>query len=163
MTNNTLSSAEKSKIAIALTEQGITKLCSFVRAPTNQKVKDAVFGALMSNKLPDYDQMDRNLKKYVLASYSLFQRKLTLLMDIKNILPISQVNEDYIKLVTGLYQRSLPENSINILIAVLVHDKSQIEAGESYNVPQSNVSRITTKFADVEAQAKEAIALLVMQ
>lgn len=140
-----------------LSQEAIDTLCELVRAPTNEDVKSIVFEALKTNTEPNYELLDRDMKKYVRASFEAFQLKIKNLNRLKLMLPVVDRDEDYIMLITSLYQRALSAKSVEILQAALCKKQNQLTLSRTYNIPQSNISRLLSKFEKVETNAKQAI------
>lgn len=148
--------------SVPLSQEAIDALCKLVRTPTNKTVKKIVFEALKTNTTPNYQSLDRNMKKYVRASFEAFKQKIVNLNRLKLMLPVIERDEEYILLVTTFYQRTAPFKTIEILKAVLCKKQSQSGASTLYDVPQGNVSRLVSKFEAVEADAKQAIVAFLL-
>jgi hypothetical protein len=161
MSNKVLIKHEKAG-TFPLSEQAVESLYAFVRAPSNEQVKVLVYQALSSGVEPDYSAMNRDLKKYVRTSYDLILLKISALIYIKDDLPITQFNKNYILLVASLFHRVIPQKSIDILQALLCDNINQLATAKKFGVPQSNVSRLAKKFAEVDSLAKKSISMFLL-
>ncbi|WP_198437466.1 hypothetical protein [Moritella sp. F3] len=144
-----------------LTLKGIEMLQSFTRKHRNSVVAELVNEALLNGFDEDgLNEIDWKIRRDVKASLATYHNKIRVLSKLKSRSPQKSGDDEYVKLVTQLFQRTPNEAVINQLVQLQSHGIRQIDVVNEHGLETSNVNRLVKRYINIEILAKKAIVEL---
>jgi len=141
-----------------LTLKGIDMLKSFTRNHRNSVVADLVNKALLNGMdEDDLNKHDWEIRRDVKASLMTYHNKIRVLSKLKSRLPQKSGDDEYVKLITQLFQRTPNEAVINQLVQLQSHGIRQIDVVNEHALETSNINRLVKRYINIEKLAKKAI------
>ncbi|NQZ48693.1 MAG: hypothetical protein HRT95_00480 [Moritella sp.] len=141
-----------------LTLKGIDMLQSFTLKHRNSAVAELVNEALLNGVDEDgLNKHDWMIRRDVKASLETYHNKIRVLSQLKSRLPQKVGDDEYVKLVAKLFQRTPSETVVNQLVQLKSHGIRQIDVVNEHGLETSNINRLVKRYINIEILAKKTI------